>query len=67
MSDLSPNESLLGELIYENKILKNRCRALTHGLICQSCKIKCDNREREFGDWSGIEMEETYDGRDNSK
>lgn len=42
----------------ENRILKNRCRILTHGLICQSCKMECENRERDFGDWSGIDIGE---------
>lgn len=58
MSDIHAEEINVGELVRENEVLKNRCRALTHGLICQSCKIKCNNRTREFGDWSGIDIPE---------
>ena len=32
----------------ENKMLKNRCRALTGGVMCVYCPYDCDNRTQEY-------------------
>ena len=34
-------------LVHENEMLKNRCYAQTHGLMCMFCPYGCDNRTIE--------------------
>lgn len=33
----------------ENRILKNRCRILSNGVMCIFCPLECKNRTEEFG------------------
>ncbi len=35
-------------LIHENKMLKNRCAALTEGTMCLFCPYDCENRTKEY-------------------
>ena len=36
------------ELDKENKVLKNRCFALTHGTMCFFCPLNCEHRSKAF-------------------
>lgn len=36
------------ELEHENKMLKNRCLALTQGEMCKYCPYKCENRTTKY-------------------
>ena len=36
------------KLIHENKMLKNRCAALTDGTMCLFCPYECENRSKDF-------------------
>ena len=42
------SEKRIKELEEENEILKNRCHAMTKGLVCVYCPMKCNNREVEY-------------------
>lgn len=36
------------ELEHENKMLKNRCSALSEGTMCMFCPYECENRSKDF-------------------
>lgn len=36
------------KLQHENKMLKNRCAALTAGTMCKFCPYECDNRTARY-------------------
>lgn len=36
------------ELEHENKMLKNRCAALTEGTMCLFCPYDCENRSTKY-------------------
>lgn len=36
------------QLKHENKMLKNRCRALSDGTMCLFCPFECEHRKTPF-------------------
>lgn len=41
-------EKLIEKLQQENKMLKNRCRALTVGTMCLYCPYDCERRTERY-------------------
>lgn len=41
-------EKLIEKLQNENKMLKNRCRALTGGTMCKNCPYDCERRSERY-------------------
>lgn len=49
---LENEETILKEneetILKDNKVLKNRCRVLSQGLLCLYCPLDCEKRVEEF-------------------
>ncbi len=41
-------DKLIEKLQQENKMLKNRCRALTMGTMCMYCPYECERRSERY-------------------
>ena len=41
-------EKRIEQMQHENKMLKNRCSALTNGTMCMFCPYECENRSKEY-------------------
>ena len=56
ITDECDKDCEFGRILKQNDILKNRCSALTGGVLCYACPYECKNRTVGFQDAEALKQ-----------